>query len=491
MIGRNALCPCGSGDKVKRCCGIEAAEQMLRDRDSPAAGLGRAFVMKNFRPLISKMEGFQVHRLGRDGALLVSDLFFAYSEIGPEDMEPFFDVFGHFLLFVYKRPTPSPHPHSGSRSPTAPDSTGAEAFRAAHFKKLNSGEQELLDALLLSHLSFWEVASLSNGTHVELHDLFSDKVITVEDHGLASSTQLGHVLFGSFIFFRGEHHTALVGQLLLPPFYKITVSDAYEELFGRIPTTELTAQEDVLELMALYIEFANDVLNPPPPQLCNTDGDHLEFGEVTFKTSLPPRAVAEKLAALNSDGLDSIDEDDDGSLSLPWVRENAKDATMDTTIVAHFKISKGTIVAEVNSRERAKALRAKMKELFGDQCKYSKTRYTEPPTPESLKKSSATSAGATAATNPHGLENIPPEVRAEVLEKIRAHVDGLSRKWVDQKIPLLGGKTPRECMSNPHDAKRVEALIDSFELARNQSDSKDDPNAMGLNITIIRQLLGL
>jgi hypothetical protein len=258
-------------------------------------------------------------------------------------------------------------------------------------------------------------------------------------------------------------------------------------MFEPDPDFEFTAEEDILELISLYIEFANNVLNPPPPQLCNTDGDQLEFGEVTFKTSLAPRVVAEKLSVLNSDGVNSINKLKDGSLSLPWVRENKKGAAMDTTIVANFKISEGVVIAEVNSRERAKALRAKVKELFGDLCKYSKTRYSEPPTPESLKPS----AGQTPAVNPHSLENIPPEFRAEVMEKVRAHMDGMSRNWVDKQIPMLGGKTPRECMSNPHDAKRVEALLDSFELARNQSNSKDDPNAMGLNIGLIRQLLGL
>jgi hypothetical protein len=487
MIGRNALCPCGSGDKVKRCCGVEAAEQMLRDREAPASGLSRTFVMKNFRPLINKIEGFQAHRLGREGALRASDLFFSYLEIGPQDMEPYFDVFGHFFLFVYKRSMLPPNTPGHSGKLSANELTGAEAFRAAQFTKLSSGEQELLEALLTAHLSFWEITSISNGTHIEIHDLFSDKVITVEDHGLASSVRLGHIIFGSFIFFRGEHHTALVGQILLPPFYKITVLDAYEEMFEPDPDFEFTAEEDILELMSLYIEFANDVLNPPPPQLCNTDGDQLEFGEVTFKTNLAPRVVAEKLSVLNSDGVKSINKLKDGSLSLPWVRENKKGAAMDTTIVANFKISEGVVIAEVNSRERAKALRAKVKELFGDLCKYSKTRYSEPPTPESLKAS----AGQSPAVNPHSLENIPPEFRAEVIEKIRAHMDGMSRNWVDQKIPMLGGKTPRECMGNPHDAKRVEALLDSFELARNQSPSKDDPNAMGLNIELIRQMLGL
>ena len=36
QIGRNALCPCGSGKKYKRCCGEQASPVLVASNESPA-----------------------------------------------------------------------------------------------------------------------------------------------------------------------------------------------------------------------------------------------------------------------------------------------------------------------------------------------------------------------------------------------------------------------------------------------------------------------
>jgi hypothetical protein len=74
-------------------------------------------------------------------------------------------------------------------------------------------------------------------------------------------------------------------------------------------------------------------------------------------------------------------------------------------------------------------------------------------------------------------------VKAVLAERLRAHYRG----WVDDKIPALGGRTPREAVSDPDGREAVEALIVDIERGGETMRPPLDPAI----VRELRETLGL
>ena len=60
-----------------------------------------------------------------------------------------------------------------------------------------------------------------------------------------------------------------------------------------------------------------------------------------------------------------------------------------------------------------------------------------------------------------------PEIRAKLAEMMAAHWEG----WVDENIPALGGKTPRQAVKTADGRESVEALLRSAERRARRDES--------------------
>jgi hypothetical protein len=78
-----------------------------------------------------------------------------------------------------------------------------------------------------------------------------------------------------------------------------------------------------------------------------------------------------------------------------------------------------------------------------------------------------------------------PEVREKVSELILKHWEG----WISQKIPALGGKTPKNAAKSADGREAVEALLRDAERDRGQDHFTADASRRGVRRT--RELLGL
>jgi hypothetical protein len=490
MIGRNALCPCGSGDKVKRCCGLEKAQLMI-DKSSPMpAGLARIVLNRHFSPLKEKLEKFQIRRVGRHGFAQAADYFSTLFAIEMEEVSEYFDVFDFYFYYTYRRPISNRDSHIRDMNP---EPTAAEAFLEISGSGLVPAELEILKAQIDSVLSFWEVVGISGNTHVELIDLITRKQVTIEDHGLAASCFVGGVCLAAVMHFRGEYHFSFCARIGLPPEFKIPLFEILEDCLGKgfygdEPIDAESMEYLVDDLIFAYVELADHVLHPRPPQLCNTDGDPLEIGEMTFKTELSVAEAVDALKCLNPD--EQVDGSaDKGPVRISWMRESKnRSSGAENVVVATFRVSEGTIVAEVNSRKRAKSAKDKLMEIFGSKCKYVKAKYSAPG--EMLMNKIDLGSGKDASTHMiGGLENLPPNARAQVLDSVRNLMEKKSIEWIDTPIPMLGNKTPRDAVRNPRDAEKLEALLSSFETARRAQEKSSGGQIVGMNIELIRSLL--
>jgi hypothetical protein len=63
-----------------------------------------------------------------------------------------------------------------------------------------------------------------------------------------------------------------------------------------------------------------------------------------------------------------------------------------------------------------------------------------------------------------------------------------AHRWVDESIPALNGKTPREAMKTPEGRAKVEDLLKDFE---NMEERKRRKGEAYIDIQVIRQMLSL
>jgi hypothetical protein len=144
--------------------------------------------------------------------------------------------------------------------------------------------------------------------------------------------------------------------------------------------------------------------------------------------------------------------DDSGafvSAEITWSRAgNATHADWDNTSLGFIRIVGKRLTADVNSQRRAVALRALIEKKLGNTAK---VRPTVIQSAQSVLRASRTSSEESP--------EITPEIAAMLTERLRAHY----RAWVDEPIPALSGKTPRQAIRTKHGRQSVTALVDQLE----------------------------
>ena len=91
-------------------------------------------------------------------------------------------------------------------------------------------------------------------------------------------------------------------------------------------------------------------------------------------------------------------------------------------------------------------------------------------------------------SSPKPVRTCPPQDAAAQLapEDISALVRQHEDRWLSERIPALGGLTPREAAANPAAREELIALLDDFEWQERRT-----PNAFSMDADRIRSELGL
>ncbi|MFZ4580680.1 MAG: hypothetical protein ACOYOB_20025, partial [Myxococcota bacterium] len=189
----------------------------------------------------------------------------------------------------------------------------------------------------------------------------------------------------------------------------------------------------------------------------NTDGHAMLWTEDHYDL-VPGREAAVKQAVLTVPGAEA---DDTGQL-VKFLREgNAKHKSWTNTVVGEAQFKASTLILRSNSIPRADDLRAAVEAACGADLRF-RARSHSDPLPDG--QSPARAAGP--------VEPMPPEVAAVMREFRQAHM----HEWVDEPIPALDGKTPREAAKDRKLRPRLIALLDQFDNseARTPEDHRID-----------------
>ena len=235
----------------------------------------------------------------------------------------------------------------------------------------------------------------------------------------------------------------------IPPMEKAPIIQLRAQIASAYPRlTHQVLRDWDFELLELFHEIADRLFNPQLPILQNTDGEPLSPHKLVFDLTVPPQTAFDALKHLALDELDEglpanathDAEDKLTGVRFSWKkRGNKMHAAWDNTVLGWIEIDGTRLIAEVNSEARADAIRKKIETALGGDVRY---RASEIQSPEKTLADLQAAGGVNggAACEEHNRLAEHPEVREKLSAMMAAHWE----YWVDQPIPILGNRTPRE-----------------------------------------------
>lgn len=480
--GRNDPCPCGSGRKYKHC--HLPLEDAPRPEDVTWRRLQRAtegLAAALFKGAIARFGPTGVDEAWQEFNLWDEDEL----EFDPDS--PHAEVFIPWLLYSWL-----PDPQETELPSEAQGMTAAESYLQTAGGRLDPLVKRYVEACIAAPFSFHEMVKCEPGWGFRLRDVLLGSEIDVIERSGSAAAEIGALLFAKVVAVDGIAVLDGCTPVLLPPGCKPEIIELRSELAeddrGITPDN---LHEFELDLIELYLTLAGDVLEPALPSISNTDGDPLELHELVFDID-STRACFDALkdlaiGATDEELLEYADFDDAGELvrvQIPWRKlGNAQHATWDSTILGFLEITPGRMVASVNSARRAAHLRNLIEERLGADVRHRSTTATSPESLLERERTPEEEAAARASEEESARLAELPEVKAALTEMLRAHY----RKWVDEKIPALGDRTPREAVRDPDGREAVEALI----LQMERDGARQRPRLDPAIVRELREMLGL
>ena len=187
-------------------------------------------------------------------------------------------------------------------------------------------------------------------------------------------------------------------------------------------------------------------LEPPVPRLKNTDDEDLLLTRVRFDAADPARleSALDAHPALRREG--------EGRTAWSWSGRNAHGAEVS---LGRIVLKGSALLLECNSAARGERGRALVEALDAGSITHRST--THESLAATLRETVRTGGARQGAERP---DDIPREVQeALVLEHYARHY----RAWMDEPIPALDNRTPREAAKVPALRPKLVGLVDGLE----------------------------
>jgi len=342
---------------------------------------------------------------------------------------------------------------------------------------LKPEERAGLEAELNAWISLWEVRATEPGVSVTLRDLHTGETRRVTDVSASRRLKRWEVVLGRVVDADGLSVLGGVHPYPLSPAQaERALRIARRQLGVRsrvVPVAPLRAAKIEIGLLWAWRLLVEEAMHPQLPELANTDGDPLMLTTDHFGLEADVRAdVVERLCAL--EGADREDAED-GAVAVVLSRPSTgARAPGERLMVARIAVGPKWLKIETNSTKRADDARARVEEACGSRLRFRAREHSDPAT--------LVRQGDEPRVTPEPA-GIPPEERERILAEFQARYYA---GWLDDHIPALGGKTPREVAASAAGRRKLEALLKEFEYR-----AESRPEAERFDFGRLREELGL
>ena len=449
--GRNDPCPCGSGRKFKQCCLVrqdadDAARVRVRAAEGRVVDAAMAFATDDWGELLLDLAWEQ---------------FWNHADV-PDDLAttPEFDqMFIPWFVFGFVlEPDPDEDDDDLGDVPRRPIALEWLDATDAVVPDLN---RTYAETACRSPLSVFVVEQVTEGRSLDLKDVLTGARFHVIEQGASRTLREADLVFTRVVTVDGISLLLGASPYVIPPRWHTRIIDWRTKVCRKRALTRRELEGFDVAIRDLYFFITDELLNPPPPDLRNTDGDPIELTTLTFEVTIPVDEAFAKLRPLaiigDEEHSGDVVRDASGAVTsavLSWVkRGNRKHKSWDNTVLGTLRLEAGRLVAEVNSARRvARVTREIAKRLRGAAVLVD-TQVVD--LHEALERRAEHPDEGEA---PDEIDT-PPELQAISDEATRRHW----REWVDVRVPVLGHKTPRQAAKSVAGRERLEALLGEFE----------------------------
>lgn len=472
-VGRNDLCPCGSGRKFKHCClRLQEVEDNLRVRLRSAEGV-----------LIPALFTYATQEFGPEFFDEAWDEFFLWNDV-PDDIEnskEFGTTFDPFFLFDFVPDTAEdPVPDEWPTEPVALH------FLHHEVESVPELHRQFIEQACQSPASFFVAEAVFAGRALDIKDILTGRRFHVLEHSASCTLRVGDLLFTRVVTAGGGSIMIGACPWVIPASWHIPMIDMRERWRPKRLLTRDELNDYRLEIRETYHDIVDRLLHPTLPVMQNTDGDPIELTTLTYELGVPVAEAVERLtplATLRGDvHLSDDGRDADGTLvsaTLTWIRAgNRQHKEWDNTTLGTLRLDGSKLEVEVNSARRRRRIEKEIAKRLGSAAALIDTTVAD--WADAFDRRGGSVEPLHLATSDDSPP--PPELQAIEAELARKHWDA----WLDTKLPALGNRTPRQAAKTASGRERLEALLAGYSQ---KSDSSR--NAFEPDIVTLKQKLGL
>jgi len=313
---------------------------------------------------------------------------------------------------------------------------------------LQPDEVELARRWLDTEPGLWEVGQVSAGNRVRLRSLMTGEVAEVTRR--SPEAPLGRLdLLYARVGPDGSEREG--GRMLLGGTVKLhrALRPQLQQLLERRPTGEQV------------LDWLREAAQPRLPTMVNFEGEPILLSTARYRVPDPAVAV-QRLR-------ERLVEESEGEF-LETVEVDGRPIHR-----GRVRLDGDVLEIETNSAKRLRRL----ERLVRTAVQGVRLLSREQRTPEEAMANEPIS-------DPAASLDAPPEEIAGVLEAVMAEHE---ERWVDERLPALGGLTPRQTVADPVRRPALEALLDDFDWIEAQAGPHD--RGRGMDPARLRELLGL
>jgi len=462
-IGRNDLCPCGSGKKYKRCClGAIAAEHDL------SAGIRDAH-----KRVSEKLMIFALGTFRNDMERAWSDFHFDEPDEPFSPRSPHNPIFVPFFLFAWTGSEERERPSPG---------IVARTFLRKYVGSLDAMERRLIDISLSEPVSFYEILTCHPGDGFTVRDALTGREMDVKERSASQMVRPGDIVYAQMSPMPEITTMAFCAMTIIPPGKKAEIVNVRKGLQNLVRKTALSSQDLLTHeeiLRDTYLLLHRHLTTPP--RLCNTDGDSILYHTMTYEVG-SAQVAFDALAPLcythsPEELLEEAEFDPEGALAkveITWSKKgNRQHKTWDNTTLGTLSIEGRSLVATVNSAERAARVRKEIDDRLGLAAVH---KSTETQSQEELLRKARQGP-------PPGEREQTPELEQVARDFVQKEIE----TWPQKKIPALGGRTPMQAIKTPDGLEIVESLL----LEMERSMERQFPRKIRPDVGAVRRMLKL
>ena len=327
-----------------------------------------------------------------------------------------------------------------------------------HSSSIREDEREVLRDLLHSNFVIVEVEKVVPYIGYHVAEIFPGKEHYFITDTLSTRQISNHSLL-LLKLYRIKTLNKIGGGALKIPYSEISfVQDLSNELVNRYTSTIPPANRNKLALSgfiarnSLYLIAAiyERSRRQHFPQILSSEGDPVEFHSSTYRID----DMSYVMSKLNQDSRFDFDPGSGNTFIWKGPIDNGKTRDVKTDIgirvYGTIRLIDDSITVECFTQNRWRTCVTVLKSLLGDKMG-----------PEIIKSETGI---ADAIKDLHVTGDKFEEKKSPEMKKIEQDlIDAYYMKWIDEKIPALGGKTPREAARDPDSKHQLILLLNDIE----------------------------